>query len=70
MTVSRFESRSLTGNSASEQETAVPPKSGNETRTPHSHAGLTNMQQVTACVYREPKRGCNDDEARRGVHVT
>jgi hypothetical protein len=21
-------------------------------------------------VYREPKRGCNDDEARRGVHVT
>ena len=36
VTVSRFESRSLTGNSASEQETAVPPKSKNETRTPHT----------------------------------
>ena len=36
VTVSRFESRSLTGNSASEQEPAVPPKSANETRTPHT----------------------------------
>ena len=34
--VSRFVSRSLTGNSASAQETAVPPKSTNETCTPRA----------------------------------
>jgi hypothetical protein len=34
--VSRFVSRSLTGNSAAVQETAVPPKSERETRTSHA----------------------------------